>query len=145
MHAHRDAGFSIIELLISLTILAILLTLALPIYVDFQHKAQVTSGLRLASPVQQAVAAYRYTYDAFPASNLAADIAAPDELGDRYVRSITITDTPTAGTIKISYKAMGSVSEGDSLLLVPVSYGEDVLWNCTSLTIMQSLLPPACR
>lgn len=145
MHTHREAGFSTVELLISLTIVAILLTLALPIYVDFQHKAQVTSGLRLASPVQQAVAVYRYTHDAFPASNLAADIAAPDELGDRYIRSIAITDVPTAGTIKISYKAMGSVSEGDSLLLVPVSYGEDVLWNCTSLTIMQSLLPPACR
>jgi prepilin-type N-terminal cleavage/methylation domain-containing protein len=145
MHTRSQAGFSAIELLIGLTIVAILNMLALPIYTDFQHKAQVSSGLRLASPVQQAVAEYHYTHDAFPASNLAANVAAPDELGNRYVRSISIIDKPKPGTIKISYKAMGSMAEGDALLLLPTDYGEDVLWDCTSITIIQSLLPPICR
>lgn len=145
LHTCRQAGFSALELLIALVIIAILNMIALPIYIDFQHKAQVSSGLRLASPVQQAVALYRYTHDTFPASNLAADVAAPDELGNRFVRSITITDRPVPGTIKISYRAMGSMADGDALLLLPVDYGDDVLWNCTSLTIIQSLLPPTCR
>ncbi len=145
IHPHGQAEFSALELLIGLTILAIMSMLALPIYTDFQHKGQVSSGLRLASPVQQAVALYRYTHDAFPASNLAANLPAPDELGNRYVRSITIIDKPTPGTIKISYRAMGSVAEGDALLLLPTDYGEDVLWGCISLTIIRSLLPPNCR
>jgi Tfp pilus assembly major pilin PilA len=134
-----------IELLISLTVIAILITLAVPIYTDFSHKAQVSIGLRLASPVQLAVSVYHSTHEAFPISNLAANIADPDELGNRYVRSISITDKPTPGTIKISYRAMGSVAEGDALLLVPTGYGEDVLWDCTSLTIIKSMLPAVCR
>ena len=145
LHTPRQAGFCVVELVIGLVIVAILNVLALPIYIEFQQKAQVSSGLRLASPVQQAVAVYRYTHDTFPINNLAANIAAPDELGSRYVRSITISATPTPGTIKVSYKAMGSVAEGDTLLLLPVDYGGDVLWNCTSITIIQSLLPPTCR
>lgn len=134
-----------IELVIGLVIVAILNMLALPIYTDFQHKAQVSSGLRLAGPVQQAVAEYRYTHDAFPVSNLAANISAPDELGSRYVRSISITDSPIPGTVKISYRAMGSMAEGDALLLLPTDYGGDLLWDCTSITIIQSLLPHICR
>jgi prepilin-type N-terminal cleavage/methylation domain-containing protein len=145
MQARWQYGFTMAELLIGLAIIAILNMLALPIYTDYQHKAQVTSGLRLAAPVQQAVAVYRYTHDVFPNSNLAAAIPAPDELGNRYVRSITVTDIPTPGTIKISYRAMGSVAEGEALLLLPTDYGGDVLWDCTSLTIIQNLLPPECR
>lgn len=145
MHTRWQAGFTVIEVVISLTIVAILITLALPIYIDFQHKAQVTSGLRLASPVQLAVSVYHSTHEAFPVSNLAASIADPDELGNRFVRSISITDKPTAGTIQISYRAMGSVAEGDVLLLVPTGYGDDVLWDCTSMTITRNLLPANCR
>lgn len=134
-----------IELVISLTIVAILVTLALPIYTDYQHKAQISSGLRMASPLQLAVSVYHSAHETFPTSNLEANVADPFELGNTYVRSITITDKPKAGTIQISYRAMGSVAEGESLLLIPVNYGEDVLWNCTSPTILKSLLPPTCR
>ncbi|MDH3979035.1 MAG: pilin [Gammaproteobacteria bacterium] len=145
MHTRWQAGFTVFEVVTSLAIVAILITLALPIYIDFQHKAQVTSGLRLASPVQQAVSVYHSTHETFPVSNVAANIADPDELGNRYVHSITITDKPTPGTIRISYRAMGSVAKGDALLLVPTGYGEDVLWDCTSMTIIKSLLPVNCR
>ncbi len=145
MHKHLQAGFSMIELVISLNIIAILITLALPIYIDFQHKSQITSGLRMAGPVQLAVSVYLSTHETFPVNNIAANLPEPDELGSRYVRSIEITDQPKAGTIRISYRAMGSVAEGDSLLLVPVNYGEDILWDCTSNTILKSLLPHTCR
>lgn len=138
-------GFSLVELLVALAIIAILVTIAVTTYAEYSLRARVSGGIRLASPAKLAVAEYYSNHNEFPDSNTAAGIALPEEIADRDVQSVSIGPVPTTGTIVIVFNARGSVAAGDSVLLVPLKYHNTVLWQCTSKTLMKKLLPSACR
>jgi hypothetical protein len=99
----------------------------------------------LAAPVKLAVSEYYSNHSEFPDSNSVAGIAAPEEIIDKDVQSVTITVAPTTGTVAIAFNARGSVAAGDMVLLVPLKYHNTVLWQCTSNTLIEKLLPAACR
>jgi type IV pilus assembly protein PilA len=138
-------GFTTVEILVTVAIISIFVTLAVTTYADYSQRARVSSGVRLAAPVKLAVSEYFSTHGEFPESNTAVGIAAPDEISDKHIRSVTIGPMPTTGTIIVAFKARGSIADGDSVLLVPLKYHNSVLWQCTSNTLMHKLLPAACR
>jgi len=138
-------GFSLVELLVTLAVIAILVTVAVTTYADYSLRARVSGGIRLASPVKLAVAEYYSNHNAFPASNSAAGIAPPEEITDQDIQSVSIGTVPTTGTVVIVFNSRGSVAAGDSVLLVPLKYHNTVLWQCTSKTLIKKLLPAACR
>ena len=140
-----QSGYSLIELLVVIVIVAILAALAVAVYADYTLRARVSGGILLAAPVKLAVAEYYSSQQIFPASNSIAGVAAPEEISDRDVRSVTIDTTPTTGTVVIAFNARGSVAEGDTVMLVPLKYYHTVLWQCTSKTLVKKLLPAACR
>ena len=138
-------GFSFVELLVALAIIAILVTIAVTTYAEYSQRARVSGGIRLASPVKLAVAEYYSSHNEFPASNSAAGIAPPEEIADQDIQSVSIGTAPTTGTVVIVFNSRGSVAAGDSVLLVPLKYHKTVLWQCTSKTLINKLLPAACR
>jgi len=145
LHRRKQAGYSLIELMVVLTIVATLAAIAATIYAEYTLRAHVSGGIRLAAPVKFAVAEYFSRHHEFPDSNVTADIAEPGAYSDRDVKSITIDTVPATGTIVIAFNARGVVAEGDSVLLVPLRYHRTVLWQCTSKTLIRELLPSACR
>jgi len=138
-------GYSLVELLIALVILAILATTAVVSYTEYSLRARVSGGIRLASPVKLAVSEYYTSHGEFPDSNSTAGVSAPETFADRDVRSVRIGTMPVTGTVIITYHGRGSVADGDSVLLVPLQYYRSVLWQCTSNTLVRQLLPAACR
>ena len=139
-----QSGFTTVEILITVAIISIFATLAVTTYADYSQRARVSGGVRLAAPVKLAVSEYFSSHGELPDSNAAAGVAAPEEISDRDIRSVTIGLMPTTGTIIVAYKARGSIADGDSVLLVPLKYHDTVLWQCTSKTLMNKLLPAAC-
>jgi type IV pilus assembly protein PilA len=139
-----QSGFTTVEILITVAIISIFATLAVTTYADYSQRARVSGGVRLVAPVKLAVSEYFSSHGKLPDSNAAAGVAAPEEISDRDIRSVTIGLMPTTGTIIVAYKARGSIADGDSVLLVPLKYHDTVLWQCTSKTLMNKLLPAAC-
>jgi len=140
-----QSGFTTVEILITAAIISIFAMLAVTTYADYSQRTRVSGGVRLAAPVKLAVYEYFSSHGEFPDSNTAAGIAAPEEISDRDIRSVTVGPMPTTGTIIVAFKARGSIADGDSVLLVPLKYHNTVLWQCTSRTLMKKLLPAACR
>jgi len=140
-----QSGYGVIDLLFVLVLIVILAGFAAAGYAEYTLRARVSGGIILAAPVKLAVAEYYSTRNTFPVSNSMAGIAAPEDISDRDVYSVTITTVPVTGTIVVAFKARGSVAQGDSVLLIPLKYYKSVLWRCTSNTLIQQLLPAACR
>ena len=143
--SRQQSGFSSIELLITLSIMAVMATLAISTFSNYSQRANVSTGLALTSPIRLAVHEHFTRTSRFPESNEAAGILPPGAYTDSCVRSISIKSTPSPGTIAIAYKGAGGISEGDTLLLVPTASASNIRWKCISFTLLGNLLPASCR
>ena len=83
-------GFTLIELMIVVAIIAILAAIALPAYQDYVARAQVSEGYSLAGDARTGVVIYHADKGTYPADNPDAGIADPASITGRYVESVTI-------------------------------------------------------
>ena len=141
----QQSGFTLIELVICLGIMAVLMTMAITSYSGYSQRASVSTSIALTSPIKLSVQEYFMKNNRFPLTNEAAGLFAANQYTDTHVRSISINETPSPGTITITYKGAGAISEGDSLLLIPSGDASGIRWKCTSFTLLASLLPATCR
>ena len=95
--AHQ--GFTLIELMIVIAIIAILSTLALPSFQDRVIKAQVSEGVALAEFVKQGVSSYYSRNKQMPKDNAAAALPPADKIMGNYVAAIKVNQ----GSITITY------------------------------------------
>ena len=87
---HRKRGFTLIELMIVISIIGILATLAVPSYQDRIMRAQVSEGVVLAQFAQQAVQAAYTRTRALPADNAAAGLPPADRIVGNYVTGLVV-------------------------------------------------------
>lgn len=137
----KQSGFTLIELMIVIAILAILLAIAIPAYQDYSVRARVSEGLNMASSAKMAVSEHRLSEGTFPANNAAAGY----QTGiSTLVANIVIAN----GTITVTYSgdARLSTAANGTLTLVPtMGGGSAVQWNCVAGTIPVKYVPAECR
>ena len=75
--AYSSDGFTLIELMIVIAIVAILVALAVPAYQDYTVRAKVTECVTGAAPIKLRISEYRQTMDSWPPDVDAAGAAAP--------------------------------------------------------------------
>ena len=135
-------GFTLIELMIVVAIIAILAAIAIPAYQDYTIRAQISDGLSLASGSKTAVAEYYQQRGAYPATNAAAGVAAAASIRGNFVSSTTIA----GGVITVAYNTAQSNAKisGSTVILSPTDRGGSIEWGCTS-AILDRYLPSQCR
>ena len=74
MEDGRKKGFTLIELMIALVIIAVLAAIALPQYNKYVARSQVAEAFALLGPVKQALTLYHQETGNFPAWTGAADV-----------------------------------------------------------------------
>jgi type IV pilus assembly protein PilA len=98
MRTHRD-GFSMIEIMVAIAIVAILATLAIPNFTGSIVRDQIASAVPLADIAKKPVAMSWAAVQAFPADNAAAGLPAPDKIVNNYISSVSVQE----GAIQITF------------------------------------------
>lgn len=99
----KPQGFTIIELLIVIVIIAILAAITLVAYNNIQTRAKTAAAKNVASEVQQKVETYNALKGSYPSSNLTSDLSTYSEsslagTGITIAGPYPTTITPSTGT-----------------------------------------------
>lgn len=148
MKRGAQKGFTLIELMIVVAIIAILSAFALPAYQDYTIRTRVAEGLNLASSAKAAVTEYYTNFRAWPASNTDAGLAAPSKITGN---GVTKVEVGAGGTITITYnsKVDGTNNQIEFKPDTPnPAPGESVKWKCAAAAtngVEKQYLPAECR
>lgn len=83
-------GFTFIEIMFVLTIIAVLAAYGVPAYMTRIERARYTEAIVLAGEIKKDVVEYYEYVGEFPMDNSAAGLPEPEKIIGRYVESITI-------------------------------------------------------
>jgi type IV pilus assembly protein PilA len=146
-------GFTLIELMIVVAIVAILAAIALPQYQNYTARAQATEALQATSGLQADIGVDYAENGAACAANVvclgtsaATDIqASAQELEGKYFNATDVSVTATDGSIDVTF-ASGALT-GQTMNIKPFASaagGQIAKWECTGLTKTQHI-PSGCR
>lgn len=85
-----NKGFTLIELMVVISIIGILAAIAVPQFSIYRAKAFISEGKSLLSPVRQDIADYYDHTGKLPENNFQAGQASPENIKGKYVNSITV-------------------------------------------------------
>jgi type IV pilus assembly protein PilA len=141
-------GFTLIELMIVIAIIAIILTLALPVYSNYTIRAKVGEVFSVANAAKTAVTSACIENHTIPA--LTKAIAGYDFIagtdGEDYVANVQASGPCMAPIITITTKNTGH--SPDPILILTGGLTDNsgqVSWNCTSNNTPDWVLPNSCR
>lgn len=130
MTKYRD-GFSMIEILVAIAIVAILATLAIPSFQGSVVRDQIVSAVPLADIAKNPVALSWATLQVLPADNAGAGLPAPDKIVNNHISAVAVQD----GAIQITFgNNVNSAIAGKILTLRPAVVEDTpvvpVAWVC---------------
>lgn len=135
-------GFTLIELMIVVAIIAILAAIAIPAYQDYTIRAQVTEGLSLGSAAKLAIWDYVSNHGTVPADNAVAGLSPAADISGDYVSSVDVDGTDV--TVTFGNKANTAIT-GKTINLLPVLTAGSIKWDCTGGDVAAKYRPSVCR
>lgn len=140
-------GFTLIELMIVVAIIAILAAIALPAYQDYTIRAKVTEGLTMASAAKLAVAETAASEGGLANVTVANSGYVFNADANGYVASIAIA--PGTGVITVTTQNTGAaVAPVMTLTPAPPSGGtvdDQLQWTCAQTAGASKHVPASCR
>ncbi len=142
----KAQGFTLIELMIVVAIIAILAAIALPAYQDYLIRSQVSEGAVLADGSKPAISEYYSNRGVFPTAYSSAGLADRNSFLGKYVTSV---DSSTSGVIKVTYGAAANTKISSKLLdFSAITHAGSIEWHCkapASGGVDSKYLPTSCR
>jgi type IV pilus assembly protein PilA len=138
----NQKGFTLIELMIVVAIIAILAAIAISQYQDYVIRSQVSEGSSLADGVKTALGEFVNNRGYFPASNSSAGLAAATSITGEYVGAVNVGTT--TGQIIATYngaKANTNIKTAPKVLIFSaVRNAGSLEWHCKSSSVTANAL-----
>ncbi len=137
-----QGGFTLIELMIVIAILAILLAIAVPAYQTYNIRARVSEGIYLATPVKQAIS--ELCQQSRNADITTETTYSFTSSANGYVDTITISGDCDAPVINVATKNTGAATD-PSFELTGTFATSNINWMCNISAGLAAHLPAGCR
>ncbi len=136
----RTRGFTLVEMMVVIGIVAILALMAIPTYQDKFIRDQIAEALPLADIAKPAVALSWAALQTFPADNAAAGLPVAEKIVNNYIKSVAVQ----GGTINITFgNKANNVILGKVLTLRPAVVEDapivPVTWVCGYATAPEKM------
>jgi type IV pilus assembly protein PilA len=144
-------GFTLIELMIVVAIIAILAAIAIPAYQNYLIRTQVSEASVLTDGAKTAVAEYYSNTGKFPGSNSSAGLALAASISGKYVLSVDVAAGSNPGVIFATFNATqaNAAIQGLHFALSPITTSGSISWSCNDTakdtTVDPKYLPQSCR
>jgi type IV pilus assembly protein PilA len=143
---NSQRGFTLIELMIVVAIIAILAAIAMSQYQDYVIRAQLSEGMSLADAVKTTIGDFYQNRGTFPSTNPSAGLAIPTEIQGKYVTQVSTTNGVITSTFGNDVNA---AVVGATLDFSPITHAGSIEWRCKKGSVGPALqdrwLPSNCR
>lgn len=142
----KQRGFTLIEMMIVVSIIGILAAIAIPAYQDYVARSQMSEAVELLAGAKTPMAEFYSTNGRWPS----APLSVMGLTSGRYTSTISMSgpnSTVLAQTLTATMKAAGSAVNkhlaGTTITMSTPDAG--VRWSCAAGTVATKYVPGACR
>jgi len=132
--ASRSAqrGFTVIELMIVISIVSILAVIAIPAYMEYATRSKVSEALGFLGEAKTSVSERFYSTRKMPTENSMAGLQDPNAYDAyHFIARLEVTSTPVPGTITVTLDLPNTPADRKQLQLIPDTNPHDeIIWSC---------------